>query len=132
VAEGLAWAERTRTGNVTLRDDGLVEIRIDEGVFQSLADARENLDATIRACGGRRRPFLVDISRAKTLEPEVRHFYTGERLLEGFLAMGLLVEASPFGRMMGNIYFRVAKPGIPTRLFTDQESALQWLRTFLL
>jgi hypothetical protein len=113
------------------RDDGLVVTRIEALVIQSLADARDNLDATIRACAGQRRPLLIDISRAKPLDPEVRHFYTGERLVEAFLALGLLVEASPLGRMMGNIYFSVAKPGIPTRLFTDEPSAIQWLQTFL-
>jgi hypothetical protein len=41
--------------------------------------------------------------------------------------MALLIDASPFGRMMGNIYFRIARPGIPTRLFTDPELAKAWL-----
>ena len=125
---GGAWS--TRTAHVVLRDDGLVVTRIRASMAQSLTDARENLDATIRACCGQRRPLLVDISKAQSLEPEVRHLYSGERLVEAFLALGLLVEASPFGRTMGNIYFRVAKPGIPTRLFTDEESAIRWLRTY--
>jgi len=125
------FSEITRTARVTLRADGLVVARIEPGAVQSLADARDNLDATIRACRGRRRPLLNDISKAVPLEPEVRHFYTGERLLEAFSSLGLLVEASPFGRMMGNIYFRVAKPGIPARLFTDEASATQWLQAFL-
>jgi len=61
----------------------------------------------------------------------VRHYYTGEVLLASFLALALVVEATPFGRMMGNIYLRVARPGVPTRLFPDEPSALTWLRTFL-
>jgi hypothetical protein len=32
---------------------------------------------------------------------------------------------------MGDIYLRVARPAIPTRLFTDEREALAWLRTFL-
>ena len=131
MGDSTAGGESTRTARVVLHGDGLVVTRIREAMAQSLADARENLDATIRACGGQRRPLLIDISRGEPLEPEVRHFYTGERLVEAFLALGLLVEASPFGRMMGNIYFRVAKPGIPTRLFTDEDAAVQWLRAFL-
>ena len=70
---------------------------------------------------------LVDISRCLPLEPEVRHFYSGEILVESFLALALQIEASPLGAMMGNVYLRVARPGIPTRLFTRDGEALAWL-----
>lgn len=122
---------RTPTAEIALRDEGIVVTRIEAGVQQSLADARLNLAATVDACARKKRPLLVDISRCLPLEPEVRHYFTGEVLVESFLALALVVEATPFGRMMGNIYLRVARPGIPTRLFADEPSALGWLRTFL-
>ena len=28
---------------------------------------------------------------------------------------------------MGNVYLRIARPGIPTQLFTDERRALEWL-----
>lgn len=117
----------TSTAEVSLTDGGCVVARIRADARQSLADARENLAATIQASAGVRRPLLIDISRCAPLEPEVRHWYSGERLTVSFLALGLVVEASPFGRMMGNVYLRIAKPGIPTRLFTDEPSAFEWL-----
>jgi hypothetical protein len=121
----------TRTADIAVRSDGCVVTRIHAGAAQSLVDARENLEETIRACNGQRRPLLVDVSRCQPLEPEVRHYFTGEQLVQAFCALAMLVEATPFGRMMGNIYLRVARPGIPTRLFADEEVALAWLQTFL-
>lgn len=118
----------TATAQIELDPDGIVTIRIREGAAQSLADARENLTVTIDECGGIRRPLLVDITRCLPLEPEVRHFYSGEILVASFLALGLLIEASPFGAMMGNVYLRIARPGIPTRLFTREVDAMAWLR----
>lgn len=59
---------------------------------------------------------------------EARHIYSGRTLVDGFTALGLLVEASPLGLMMGNVYFRVARPGIPARLFTDEARAHEWLK----
>jgi hypothetical protein len=41
--------------------------------------------------------------------------------------MALLNEASPFGRIMGNVYLRIARPGIPTMLFSDEAAAVEWL-----
>lgn len=118
---------RTSTATISLDDRGLVITKVDADVAQSLADARENLAATIALCAGVRKPMLVDISRCRPLEPEVRHFYSGAVLVESFCALGLLIEASPFGRTMGNIYLRIARPGIPTKLFTDESAALSWL-----
>jgi hypothetical protein len=121
---------RTRTAEIVLRPDGIVLTRIADGAAQTLDDARENLAASVAVTSGRRRPLLVDISRCQPLEPEVRHYYSGKLLVESFSAIGLLIEASPFGRMMGNVYLRVARPGIPTRLFADEPSAFDWLGAY--
>ncbi len=121
----------TATAEIGLREDGIVLTRIRAGASQSLVHARENLDGSIAECAGRKRPLLVDISSCQPLTPEVRHFYTGRELVDSFCALGLLAEATPFGKMMGNIYLRVARLGVPTRLFTDEPHALEWLRSFL-
>lgn len=117
----------TRTARVELLPGGVVRTRILLGARQTLDDARDNLAASIAATGGQRRPLLVDISRCLPLDAEVRHYYTGRLLVESFSALALLIEASAFGRMMGNVYLRIARPGIPTQLFTDEPSALAWL-----
>jgi hypothetical protein len=119
----------TRTARVLLNDEGVVTARIHDGAQQSLADAMENLGACIDATGGVRRPLLVDITGSAPLDAEVRHFYTGELLVHSFSALALLVEASPLGRTMGNIYLRVARTGIPMKLFTDEAAAHAWLRS---
>jgi hypothetical protein len=121
----------TRTADIFVLEDGCVATRVRPGVAQTPADAEENLNRAIDACGGVRRPLLVDITRAQPLEAEVRHFYTGMILVRSFLALGVLVETSPFGRMMGSVYLRIARPGVPTQLFSDEARAREWLRRFL-
>jgi hypothetical protein len=121
----------TRTASITLAHDGILIVRIRKGAQQLPGDARENLAAALSARADRRRPLLVDITGSKPLDTETRHLYSGELLVEGFTALGLLVAASPLGRMMGNVYFRVARPGIPVHLFTDEPSALAWLHRYV-
>jgi hypothetical protein len=120
----------TRTAVIELLSAGIVRTRIHAGARQSLDDARDNLSAAIAATQGTRRPLLVDISACQPLDAELRHYYTGKLLVEAFSALGLVVESTPFGRMMGNVYLRVARPGVPTRLFDDEVSAVTWLRSF--
>lgn len=119
----------TKTAVIGLSEDGLVTVTIRDNAYQSLDDARTNLATAVAATAGRRRPLLIDIRTAQPLDADARHHYSGQTLVDAFLALALLVESSFFGRMMGNIYFRVARPGIPTRLFTDEERAVEWLIT---
>ena len=118
----------TNTARVDLDDAGFVVVRIRDGAHQSLVDAHENLAASIAATLGQRRPLLVDIRGAPPLDPDVRHHYSGQALVDAFSAMALLVEASPLGLMMGNVYLRLTRAGIPTHLFTDERRAVEWLR----
>ena len=118
----------TKTARVTLGDDGVITVCIQPAAKQTIDNAKENLTAALATRDGQRRPLLIDIRGGQPLDAEVRHYYSGQVLVDGFTALGLLVDASPLGRMMGNVYFRVARPGIPTRLFTDADEANRWLR----
>ena len=121
----------TTTARINLNAQGLLIVRINDGAEQTLDDATENLAAAVSETGGKRRPLLIDIRTAKPLDADARHHYSGQTLVDRFSALALLVEASPFGRMMGNVYLRVARPGIPTRLFSDETQATRWLNGHL-
>ena len=58
----------------------------------------------------------------------MRHFYTGSVIVDVCAALALLVETNPLGRIMGNVYLRVANPGVPTQVFDSERKALTWLR----
>jgi hypothetical protein len=111
---------------VWLRDDAIVHVRVFPHVRQSVADAEQNLEAARSSCGVQRRPVLVDITGCEPLEPQVRRCYTGEAL-SAFSAIAMLVEATTFGRMIGNIYLQLASAGVPARLFQREGEALTWL-----
>lgn len=96
------------------------------GVVQTPVDARENLAVCARVGGGAQRGLVVDIRGCRPLDPPTRHVYSGESLDGGFSRLALVVDATPLGRMMGNLYLRIARPGIPARLFAEPESARAW------
>jgi hypothetical protein len=121
----------TKTARIQLNSRGVLTVRIKDGSTQSLADAKENLALAVSETGGTRRPLLIDIRHALPVEAAARHHYSGRKLADAFSALALLVEASPFGRMMGNVYLRIAQPGIPTRLFSDEAQAKEWLNGHL-
>lgn len=117
----------TKTARIALSEEGLLIVRINDGAHQSLADAKENLAVAVSETRGQRRPLLIDIRTAQPLDADARHHFSGQTLVERFSALALLIEASPLGQMIGNVYLRVARPGIPTRLFSDEVRAIEWL-----
>ena len=117
----------TRTAVIHLANFGIVMVRVKKDVLQSLDDATKNLDAAILEAGGKRRPLLIDIRAAMPLEDDVRRKYSGQIVEEHFSALGLVVDDGPFGRMMGNLYFRVAELGMATHLFAGEADAIAWL-----
>ena|SRR5579872_6464815 len=117
----------TRTAHIHLSPYGVVLVRIKRDATQSLDDASENLAAAVMATDRQRRPLLIDIRAAFPLEDEVRRYYSGQKVSEHFTALGLLVDAGPFGRMMGNLYFRVAQLEIATQIFATEGDAVAWL-----
>src|ERR1700731_1590524 len=116
----------TRTAQVEKSREGIVITRILPEVRQNLSDAMENISVSAEVCGGQRAPILVDLRQAMTLDAETRHYYTGKQLTDFFTALAILVPIGSFGKMMGNLYLRVANPGIPSRLFNSETEALQW------
>ena len=119
--------QQTRTAVVELTGDDVITVRVRAGERQSIQDAKDNLAAALQLRNGQRRPILIDIRDALPLDAEVRRFYSGQ-VLADFSAMALLVKANPLGRMIGNIYLRIANTVIPTRLFTQEPRAIEWLR----
>jgi hypothetical protein len=120
----------SRTGVATLHASGVTVLRFLPDTIQSLQDARENLAMAVKVGFPWLRPLLVDIRVCLPLPGDVRHFYGGHLPAENFMALALLFDPSPLGRMMSQLYLKVGKPTISTRLETNEEAAMGWLLGF--
>src|SRR5262249_10511883 len=104
----------TRTARILRAADGIVVARIPADRSQGIQERRDNIAACARACTQAKAPLLVDIRQSAPLDAETRHYYSGRQLTDYFTALALLVPVGAFGRVMGNVYLRVARPGIPS------------------
>lgn len=125
----------TRSAFIEMHPRGCIIVRVRHGFSQNVDHARENVATCIElSAGNRSTPLLVNITNTAPLDSEVRHYYVGGALADNFCALGLVVEASPLGRMMGNVFFRMMNAyrsdkgnRIPTRLFASEDVAIAWL-----
>jgi hypothetical protein len=75
-------------------------------------------------------PVLIDMRLGRENDRETREYYSSSEGLRATKALALLVE-SPFTRVMANFFISINKPLVPTRLFTSEDAAVAWLKTFL-
>ncbi|WP_299824365.1 hypothetical protein [uncultured Pontibacter sp.] len=73
-------------------------------------------------------PILFDITRIKQSTKEARDYLANEG--NDLVTASAILISSPMLKMAANFYIMVNKPKNPSRMFTDRESALEWLSQF--
>jgi hypothetical protein len=117
-----------RTGRFWLDDEGFLRGECFEGAEQTLADSEEQLREQRPMGGGTPRPFLMDISRVRSLSRDARNYFASSDASREMFSCVALVVGSPLSRAVGNFFIGLNKPRMPTRLFTSEEEGLAWLR----
>ena len=123
-----AGAIETRTADVWLRPDGIMCVAIRPGVYLDIEASMEINRAMLGLAGETpRRPVLTDISAPHGTDPAVRRYGASENTRALTLKLALVVR-TPVSRMLGNAFLKAKRPPFPTRLFTQEEPAIDWLR----
>ncbi len=98
---------------------------------QDLETAEENVEAQARirdALGRKMTRVLVDMREATRISRDARSYYAGERTASIQRATALLV-GSPLSATIANFFMGINKPLSPTRVFTNEKEAIDWLGT---
>ena len=120
----------TRSNRVWLGEDGIVRSMSLPDIEQTLEGARDNIAAIAKVSGGVRRPVLADLTGARSISRQARIYYAGVEAAAAYAAVALLV-GSPLSRVLGRFVLAVSRPPRPVHLFTSENEALAWLRSFL-
>lgn len=92
--------------------------------------ARLNIAAVERltkAQGIDKTRLLVDMRQIRSVSREARTLYAGPTNALSMCAVALVTDSSA-SRVLANFFMALNKPETPTRVFTDTESAVAWLR----
>lgn len=105
-------------------DEHILRLDWAAGSAATLADAEATAAVLGELSGGRPYALLVDIRQAGSIERAARQKFAQP---SGETAVALIVE-SPLSRMMANFFMGLNRPPFPVRVFSDEPSALAWLR----
>jgi len=118
----------TEIADFWIDEEGIVHIRFKPTARHGIDEARIVVDTHNALAKGTACPVLADIQDAMTgADRAVREHYISEESARYKTGMAMVVR-SPIQRMMGNIFFKLSRPPYPTRLFSQQSEAIEWLR----
>ena len=79
--------------------------------------------------GGKKMCMLLEITYGRPSKREDREFLA-EELAKVMKALAL-VSNSALGKMVANLFFNLKPPPYPTKMFTNEHEAREWLRQYL-
>jgi hypothetical protein len=118
----------TRTAEIILSDEGILHTRIFEGAQLTLKDVQEYYAFTRRLAGEQKVLALIDGRASFTITDEARA-YAAEQSNITRRATALITSSAAV-RVLYNLFVRVNRPLVPTKMFSDEKSAVAWLKTF--
>ena len=117
---------RTRNCSFELDARGFVVARVDHGMEMDVTDAREAVQKTFAIAREKRTAVLVDLRGIRSQSRQARDYLSSSEMQPMFAAVALLI-ASPVSQVVGTFFMRLRQQPVPTRLFLDEEQAVDWL-----
>ena len=121
----------TSSGCTWLDEDGIIIAIASSHQLHTLEHAIANTKVNSELAGSMRRPFLIDMSKVKTMSREAREFYAGSEPTKSITAVAI-VTSSSVGKAVANFFLLLSTPSLPTRMFTNYEDAKEWLLRYKL
>jgi hypothetical protein len=107
----------------------ILRIKILEGAEIELADSLQNFEATKILTKQDKYLVLVDARVNLSVSREARAF-AAQSKNDGCTACAFLITSTA-NKLIGNFYINVNKPLTPTKIFSTEEKAIEWLELFL-
>ncbi len=117
----------TKTSVITLDAElGILKVESKAVDEITLEDARYDFARAAEMVNYHKTPVLADSRNYTQFSKEVRDFYAGKEIADRIAAMAIMVS-SLSTRLIGNFFIKIHKPYFPSRLFTSEAEAIEWL-----
>ena len=115
---------------VTLLQEGSLHIHLKEHTEITLNDALLALEKMGEISKGKKLPVFIDAGEFCTIDSEARIFSASEE--NNIYTLADAIAYSNLGqKLIANFYLNQNNPSVPTKVFSEKEEAVTWLKTFL-
>lgn len=96
---------------------------------QSLEEAKKVWEEFTKIVNGRKVCMLIDVTNTSESTRETREFAALE--FPKYIKAIAMISSSSLGKMLANLFFNLKTQPYPTKMFSDEESAREWLKQYL-
>lgn len=112
------------------RGDGIMYIHVSSEIEESVPIAMKMVEKLCEMTNHKKVPLLFNYDEFALPGKANREFWSKKEACPYSLADAFIVNSNAL-RLIANFYLKINKPERPTKMFTDEESAIKWLKTFL-
>ena len=116
--------------SLALRNDGIVRLFVKTNKNFEIADVKEIANALEKIVGEEKNALLVIASEYSLPNAEARAYVANKKYKSHTVAEAYVIKSFS-QKLIGNVYLKIHKPVCPTRIFTIEESAIEWLKMYL-
>ncbi len=115
--------------NFTITDIGgsIFKIIVFEGADIEEADILQLKLCALELANGKKYAILLDGTHTFSISPTARALVASKEFSKDRIA-GAFVITSLANKLLGNFFIKFNKPASPTKLFSDEASAMEWLK----
>ena len=115
---------------ISLRSDGIIKIEIKPNTTLKLIDGQEMVKAFAEIGDSKKYPLLFIAGDFALANAKARYYASGKEANQ-FTIASVFVVKSIAQKLMGNAYITFNKPITPTKILTNEDEAVKWLKTFI-
>lgn len=117
----------TKKIKFTIGPDDILRTECFPNTVMTLEDGKESTRISAEMVNFEAQPLLCDLSNVIKMTQECRRHFASAEHAATFSKCALIVT-SPVSMIIGNFFIGLNKPLKPTRLFTNKEEGLKWLK----
>ena len=118
------------TSEVNFRSDGIVNLSIKPNKSLTGEDTKKMIEHIGRIGNGKKFPLLITTGQYSLADKDAREYGATEAGNKYTIAAAIVVK-SLAQKLLGNAYIKINKPLAPNKLFTDENKAIDWLKTVM-
>ena len=119
---------QTKVVTIWQRNDGIIQEDFVDGAIIGLLELKEIIEIGKKLFNPKYLVY-VDMSNIKSVSYEARNYLKTDEASLKVKAIAYKIQ-SKVSTIIGNFLNYVNKPDYPTKLFTNEEKAIEWLKSF--
>lgn len=110
-------------------EDGLIYVVFKSNLIINLDIARNMVTERLKINNQIARPMLVDVSGIISIDTPSRKFFASETATQ-YVKAGAIVVKGLIPQFVTQVFMKIDKPKVPSRIFTNADKAAVWLEKY--